>query len=620
MSIDQHKWPRASPYRDQRKAVIAVAALALLTGIFETFTIVAIVAFIEGVTSGDLQWEVAVGPIDEELGRPELMALAGISLVGMTAGQVLSVWLRGRSAAHWQYKIQMRAMRAHLGASWAAQSSETSGYLQNLMSLCSYTKQGLTGLMTLLTAAGAVLIFSTAAFVASPLAAATLLVTGLVLMLSLRPLRTAAREATRTVANWQGVVAEEVGEIHDLAQEIRVFDADASVERGLRASSTRWMEARQRGAFLTGIGGVLYRSLGLTFILVAAFVASSRTEIDLARVGVAGLLLLRSIGYGQGIQKSWQLMENARPYIEQVDEALETYEESSPREGTRRLDEVGGLELRDVSYSYGNATPALHAIDATIARGETLGIVGPSGSGKSTLAQILLGLREPTSGRYLASGTSVADIRAEDWFRSVTVVPQQPQLLHGTILENIVFYRDWIGIDDSKRAAMAAGLHDEILALPEGYETEIGDAARDLSGGQRQRLGIARALAGSPQLLVLDEPTSALDAVSESQIQRTLALLKGTVTVVIIAHRLSTLNHCDRLLVLERGTVQSLDTPNVVMRQSDFYRTAVAMQSVEPDGAAEGDVGYAVDVVQIDVDTQNTASDMPDPAVERATD
>jgi ATP-binding cassette subfamily B protein len=180
----------------------------------------------------------------------------------------------------------------------------------------------------------------------------------------------------------------------------------------------------------------------------------------------------------------------------------------------------------------------------------------------------------------LVGGVPATDVEADSWFRRVTVVPQQTRLLRASVLENIVFYRPWVSSDAARKAAQAAGLHDEIEALPDGYETLIGDAIRDLSGGQRQRLGIARALAGEPQLLVLDEPTSALDAKSESRVQETLALLKGRVTVVIIAHRLATLNNCDRLLVLEAGVVQALDAPAMVMQQSDFYRDAVKMQLV----------------------------------------
>ena len=240
-----------------------------------------------------------------------------------------------------------------------------------------------------------------------------------------------------------------------------------------------------------------------------------------------------------------------------------------------------------MSYTYGGEIHALRHVDVTLEPGETLGIVGPSGSGKSTLAQILLGLREPSSGTHLAAGIPAMDIAANDWYRRVTVVPQQPKLLRASVLDNILFYRAWINEDEAIAAAKAAGIHNEILELSDGYNTMVGDAVRDLSGGQRQRLGIARALAGSPDLLVLDEPTSALDAMSEARVQETLAQLKGSVTVVIIAHRLATLNHCDRLLVLEEGSVRALGTPATVMAQNDFYRNAVEMQTVATQDGAE---------------------------------
>ncbi len=138
----------------------------------------------------------------------------------------------------------------------------------------------------------------------------------------------------------------------------------------------------------------------------------------------------------------------------------------TPRIGaTGHVSELGDLELDDVSYTYdGDGQPVLRGIELRIGHGETLGIVGPSGSGKSTLAQILLGLREPTDGRYSAGGMPAMDIAQEDWFRLVTVVPQQPRLLRASVLDNIVFYRPWISAEAAQRAAVAAGLHDEIVA------------------------------------------------------------------------------------------------------------------------------------------------------------
>jgi len=578
---------RPSPFRERRKAIVIVGVLAIVTGFFETATIVAIVAFIEGVTSGDLLWEVTTGPLDLAFDRSGLGLIALSALLGMTACQLVSTWATARATTGWQYQIQMRAIRGYMRTNWTIQSGETSGSLQNLMNLSAASTASLASLMALLSASGALVIFATGAFLASPLAAAVLVGTGALSMLALRPVRARSREATRVATIGQRAVTEEVGQIHDLAQEIRVHHVADTIEEALRQKSWDVRQDRRRAAIWTGAGSALYRSVGLAFLLMGAFVASGQEDLDVARIGVAGLLLLRGLGYGQRIQNSWQKLENNRPFIEQIGDAFELYERHTPKRGNQRIAELGPIELRDVSYTYGGEIHALRHVDVTLEPGETLGIVGPSGSGKSTLAQILLGLREPSSGTLLAAGMPAMDIDANDWYRRVTVVPQQPKLLRASVLDNILFYRPWIDEDEAIAAAKAAGLHEEILALSDGYDTTVGDAVRDLSGGQRQRLGIARALAGSPDLLVLDEPTSALDAMSEAQVQETLAQLKGSVTVVIIAHRLATLNHCDRLLVLEEGSVRALDTPAAVMAQNDFYRNAVEMQLVAThDGAS----------------------------------
>ena len=241
-----------------------------------------------------------------------------------------------------------------------------------------------------------------------------------------------------------------------------------------------------------------------------------------------------------------------------------------------------------MSYTYGGEIHALRHVDVTLEPGETLGIVGPSGSGKSTSGPDLVGPSRTFVGNPSCSG------HAGDGYRCKRLVPachgcaSTAQIVASICArQHLVLSSSGSDEDEAIAAAKAAGLHKEILELSDGYDTMVGDAVRDLSGGQRQRLGIARALAGSPDLLVLDEPTSALDAMSEARVQETLAQLKGSVTVVIIAHRLATLNHCDRLLVLEEGSVRALDTPAAVMAQNDFYRNAVEMQLVAThDGAS----------------------------------
>ena len=153
------------------------------------------------------------------------------------------------------------------------------------------------------------------------------------------------------------------------------------------------------------------------------------------------------------------------------------------------------------------------------------------------------------------------------WSHLVAMVPQDNQLIRGSVADNVRFYRTDFSDVDVEQAARAAHVHDEIMALPDGYTTEIGPGARDLSGGQRQRLGITRALIGRPQMLVLDEPTSALDQRSEQLFRQTLMELRGATTLVLIAHRPATLEVCDRIVRVERGGVREVpvNTDRVAM-------------------------------------------------------
>ena len=189
--------------------------------------------------------------------------------------------------------------------------------------------------------------------------------------------------------------------------------------------------------------------------------------------------------------------------------------------------------------------------------GESIGVVGPSGAGKSTLVQLLLRLREPAGGAYLVNGLPASSFLLDDWHERVAYVAQEPRVFRGSVRDNIRFFRP---IDDTaiERAARMAHIHEDIVALPEGYDTVIGQIADAVSGGQRQRICIARALAAQPGILILDEPTSALDPASERAVQASLSELHGHVILFIIAHRHSTLTDCDRIFAMDAGRLQTL--------------------------------------------------------------
>jgi ABC-type multidrug transport system fused ATPase/permease subunit len=218
----------------------------------------------------------------------------------------------------------------------------------------------------------------------------------------------------------------------------------------------------------------------------------------------------------------------------------------------------------------------LSEITFAVAKGEAIGIVGPSGAGKSTLVQLLLRLRTADAGRYLVNGIPAEDVADVDWHSRVAYVPQESRLLHTSVRDNIRYYR---AIDDAEveRAARLARVHEDIVTWANGYDTIVGPRADAVSGGQQQRICIARALCGRPEILILDEPTSALDPRSESLLQESLQGLKATLTLFVVAHRISTLNICTRIMVIEHGKIAAFDTAENLRLRSAYFRSAAAL-------------------------------------------
>ena len=215
------------------------------------------------------------------------------------------------------------------------------------------------------------------------------------------------------------------------------------------------------------------------------------------------------------------------------------------------------IRLERLSFQYpGTAAPTLHDFNLSIAKNESIGIAGPSGSGKSTLVDLILGLHVPQSGQIFVDDQALTDSNIDAWRQIIGYVPQEIYLLDETIAANIAFGVDESAIDlvALREAARGAQILDFIeQELPQGFRTTVGERGVRLSGGQRQRIGLARALYHRPKILILDEATSALDNQTEKAVMETIYKLQGTLTILTIAHRLSTLERCDRVIHLEKG-------------------------------------------------------------------
>jgi ABC-type multidrug transport system fused ATPase/permease subunit len=247
------------------------------------------------------------------------------------------------------------------------------------------------------------------------------------------------------------------------------------------------------------------------------------------------------------------------------------------------------IDFDAVTFRYpGASRPALDAVSLSVPLNQTIGLVGASGSGKTTLVDLLLGLYQPMSGRILVDGVELDEVRIPAWRQQVGYVPQQIFLSDDTIASNIAFGVPHQEIDVARveRAARIAHLHDFVQALPDGYETVVGERGVRLSGGQRQRIGIARALYHEPAVLVLDEATSALDGATEEAVMDAIRGLAGHKTIVLIAHRLSTVRDCDRIFLFDQGRLACHGTFDELAASSPLFRAMAKLNSA--DGHASG--------------------------------
>ena len=245
----------------------------------------------------------------------------------------------------------------------------------------------------------------------------------------------------------------------------------------------------------------------------------------------------------------------------------------------------GIVVLENVHFGYDAARPILKGLSLKVGAGETVAIVGPSGSGKSTIGRLLFRFYDVSEGRISIDGQDVRDVTQESLHGVIGVVPQDTVLFNDTIRYNIAYGRDGASEDEIVAAAKAAQIHDFIAALPNGYDTAVGERGLKLSGGEKQRVGIARTLLKDPPVLLLDEATSALDTETEREIQSALRKAAEGRTVITIAHRLSTISDADLIVVLEDGEVAEQGTHDALLKRKGRYASLWARQSSEEDAA-----------------------------------
>jgi ATP-binding cassette, subfamily B, bacterial len=559
-----------------------IAVLGLLTAGTEAGALIVIAPLVQAAAEGADEYVGGIGPIVVTLSLGELSAIAASMLVAALAVQLGASFVSARLIASYQLRARLSLLDAFQQASWSVQAREREGWLLTLANEnINRSAHGVRDIAAWIKGVIGMTVFLVGALVVNILAVLVIVAILGGLALGLRPLNRLAKRLSAEQARYNVRSSEELAVLTSTSRELSVFGVAGPAGQRFRQLAHEQRAVRQRTDVVSAISGPLFRTAGLLLIVGLIAYTAQRRDIEIATVGLVAVLLYRSFSYGETLVGVHQRLVQLVPVLDQLEDGVTKLRGDVRRVGDRELASFSRLQLSEITFRYPGAEhDALRELSLEVTSGEVVGVVGPSGAGKSTLAELVLGLRQPDRGEIRVDGIDLWDLTESSRAGSISLLSQSVPLVPGTVRDNVRFFRD---IDDADidAAIRDAGLDDVVSRLAEGSNTMIGPGHRMLSGGQAQRVGLARALAGSPTLIVLDEPTSALDAGAEQLVTDLIGKLRGRVSVIVIAHRLTTLRHCTKVIVLEHGIKADEGTLDQVRRRNPFLRHAFEVGVLE---------------------------------------
>ncbi len=570
-------------FKNYRRSLVILVVLGFVGAILDGIGINLIVPFISFLNGG-----IASAPTDaitagvqklfSVLGVPFqfqylLIAIAGLFMFRAVALIGFST-VRARIAANF-IRVETEFLLRHtLRAGWPYLRGEKAGYLQNsifwdvrrtsnLLDVVAQSVQSWSGC----------LVYLIVALNISPMITSVTVLGGVVFLLFFRPLIKKTQRLAETTSTSEKQFTSHLIESLGGLKTIKAYGTETSVANAGTSSLYALTDAYARSAMVQSIGTTLVQPFSIIFVLGMFALSYLTGSFNLASFAATFYLIQKIFTYLQSGQASLHSISELIPFAKNLITLRETLdkEQEVVAESEVPFSFKDAITFENVSFSYEEGTPTLSEISLTIQKGGVLALIGPSGGGKTSIADLLLRLMTPNAGRLLIDGKPVEAVGLNEWRKGVGYVTQDPFLINGTVRENIRFYRSHIPDADIEEAARKANILETILELSDGFETNIGERGVLLSGGQRQRVALARVLAGHPQVLVLDEATSALDIDSERMVHEAIRTLRGSMTVLVIAHRLSTVEDADRICVVEKGRIAEEGSPEELRKNPHSY-------------------------------------------------
>ena len=562
---------------------VFIGTLAVVTSLLEGLNVGLLVPLLENFeaqTPGEGHWiSRGVASIFDTLGIPFTLGsvLVALSVVMLTLAclRYVRMVMTNKLQMGFTTWIRSKYMDTLLRGDLAHFHSERLGVMTDTLTIQSWAAGGMIFyLIEMITSFAVVVAYLIAAFLITPGLAGISL--GLLLVVSVAMRRYVSKASAKASIQVERQNAFQVSAVESLSgvHVIKSFllERVRSAEFGRRSEEVGDIHY---DLFKNQSHMTLLQELTL-FALVGAIVYVGVSVLDLGVAAIVALLfiLFRLMPKVMTINNLRQMLAQALAAVRAVTVAMDRPSRPTIVSGNRPFTQLNaGIELEDVGFSYAASAEVLKSTCFNIEKGKMTAIVGASGAGKSTMIDLLLRHYDPVHGRILVDGVDLRELDLPSWRKNIGLVSQDVFLFNDSVAYNIGLDRPEISRDQIEEAAKQSYAHDFILELPKGYETEIGDRGWNLSGGQRQRLALARAIVGGPKILVLDEATSSLDSESEELIQQYMSRIRGTSTMIVVAHRTATIRDADKIVVLRDGNiVEEGDWTSLLQEEGVFAR------------------------------------------------